>query len=293
MLSSQSPLIKGESLNTLSNGQCDTGDGLFSNNTNDYLYNETGIHGSSCNSCNVNRKQITPGKVANGNNAQLCKIQFTNWWNCSYDTNCYTYIGLSQIILQLTEVNSQQFHCSPLLARPKDLNKRRVILNLPHPHGASLYDIVDKEYFDGSPFALKFPSIDDIVQHISHNDTEILLSKIDVSRVFCNLGVDPADAVKFGIKWKDHYNLDLVVAFGWIHGSSSFQLIANVITHIMKCKGFLQVFAYIDDFVLVNRKHKAREAFDTLHDLLGELGLPMNEDKTVPPMKAHMFGYTY
>ena len=54
--------------------------------------------------------------------------------------------------------------------------------------------------------------------------SEILLSKIDVSRAFCNLRVDPADAVKFAIKWKGHYYLDLGVAFGWIHESSSFSL---------------------------------------------------------------------
>ena len=92
---------------------------------------------------------------------------------------------------------------------------------------------------------------------------------------------DPADAVKV-VKWKEHYYLDLGIAFGWIHGSSSFQLIADVITHIMREKGF-QVFAYIDNFILVNPKHKAKKAFDTLYDLLTELGLPMNEDKTVPP----------
>ena len=162
-----------------------------------------------------------------------------------------------------------------------DLDKRLVILNLSHPHGASLNDNVDKEYLDGSPFSLRFPSIDNIVQHISGSDTEILLSKIDVSRAFRNLRVDPADAIKF-IKWKDHYYLDLEVAFGWIHGFSSFQLVADVIRYIMNQKGF-QVFAYIDDFILVNPKHKAREAFDTLYNLLTELGLPMNEDKTVPP----------
>ena len=49
----------------------------------------------------------------------------------------------------------------------------------------------------------------------------------------------------------------------------------------MKCKGF-KVFVYINDFILVNPKHKVREAFDTLYDLLKEQGLHMNEDKTFP-----------
>ena len=75
------------------------------------------------------------------------------------------------------------------------------------------------------------------------------------------------------------------MAFGWIHGSASFQLVADVITHIMKRKGF-KSFAYIDDFILVNPKPKAKKAFDTLTDLLQELGLPMNDDKRTPPTRA-------
>ena len=47
------------------------------------------------------------------------------------------------------------------------------------------------------------------------------------------------------------------MAFGWVHGSSAFQLIARAIMHIIRCKGF-QTFAYIDDFILINSKHKAQ-----------------------------------
>ena len=53
----------------------------------------------------------------------------------------------------------------------------------------------------------------------------------------------------------------------------------------MKRKGF-KTFAYIDDFILVNPKAKAQQAFDTLTDLLQELGLLMNNDKRSPPTRA-------
>ena len=55
--------------------------------------------------------------------------------------------------------------------------------------------------------------------------------------------------------------------------------------HIMKCKGF-KTFAYIDDFILINPKAKAQQAFDTLTDLLQELGLPMNNDKRSSSTRA-------
>ena len=132
-----------------------------------------------------------------------------------------------------------------MLTRPKDLDNRRVILNLSYPKGGSLNDNIDKLHFDAKEYILKFPTIDDICEEFCSNPSEVLLSKIDVSRAFCNLRVDPCDALKFGISWKGQYYQDLEVAFGGIHGSSSFQL---VITHIMKHKGF-KTFAYIDDFI--------------------------------------------
>ena len=193
--------------------------------------------------------------------------------------------ALGAIIGPFSDIPSDKFHCSPMLTQPKDIDKRRVILNLSYPKGHSLNDNVDKQSFDGKKFTLKFPTIDDICNEIRKNPNEVLMSKIDISRAFRNLRVDPGDAVKFGLSWNGQYYQDLSVAFGWIHGSASFQLVADVITHIMKRKGF-KIFAYIDDFILINHKSKAKQAFDTLTDLLQELGLPMNNDKRTPPTRT-------
>ena len=182
----------------------------------------------------------------------------------------------------MNEVNYPGFHCSPLLTRPKDTDKRRVILNLSYPHGCSLNDNVDKLHLDGRKFVLKFPSVDDIVNEICKYSTEVLISKIDIWRAFRNLRMDHADAIKFGIKWKDANFLDVAAAFGWVHGSSSFQLIADAITYIMECHGF-KTFAYIDNFVIVTEKNVANQAFHTLFNIFQELGLPMNEEKRTPP----------
>ena len=56
----------------------------------------------------------------------------------------------------------------------------------------------------------------------------------------------------------------------------------------MKCKGF-KTFAYIDNFILINPKAKAQQVFDTLTDLLQELGLPMNNDKRSPPTRVLIY----
>ena len=92
-------------------------------------------------------------------------------------------------------------------------------------------------------------------------------AKIDISRAFRNLRVDPTDAFKFGIKLKNKYYLDKAVAFGWVHGSAAFQMAKE------KC----QIFAYIDDFILVSEENDADRHFDKLSALFTELGLPMNK----------------
>ena len=136
-------------------------------------------------------------------------------------------------------------HRSPLLTRPKDTNKRQVILNLSYPYGASVNDSVRKSHFDGMRFTLKFPSVDDIIQDILEIDDPVVF-KADMARAFRNLRVDLVDTVKFGISWDGHSYSDLGVVFGWTHGSATFQMASEAIVIIMKGMG-CKVQAYIDN----------------------------------------------
>ena len=79
-------------------------------------------------------------------------------------------------------------------------NKRRMILN---------------DTFDNSRFTLRFQTIDNIVQEIKNCNEDPYLMKIDVSRAFRNLRVNPKDCLKFGLKWGDSYFIDGTIAFGF------------------------------------------------------------------------------
>ena len=107
--------------------------------------------------------------------------------------------ALGAILGPLDQVDSQHFHCSPLLTRPKDRDKHCVILNLSHPYITSVNDHAVKNHFDGHEFTLRFPTIDDIVQAILNVKNDPVVYKIDVARAFRNLKVDPVDALKLGI----------------------------------------------------------------------------------------------
>ena len=112
------------------------------------------------------------------------------------------------------DIPSPHYHCSPLLTRPKDGNKHRVILDLSYPNGQSVNDRVERLKFDGSDFNLKFLSIDNIIDRINCVKGEVRLSKVNVARAFWNLRVDSADAMKLGIRWKDNYYLGGSAVFG-------------------------------------------------------------------------------
>ena len=173
-------------------------------------------------------------------------------------------------------------HCSPILTRPKDKGKRRIILDLSYPKGFALNDQVDRSRFDGDLFCLKFPSIDDIVREICSHTDDVVISKIDVARAFRNLRVDPADAIKLGMSWKNDVYIDAAVAFGWVHGSAAFQRVSDAVTFIMANAG-VKMFAYIDDYIIISSRASGNVHFRRLVSLLTELGLPSNPDKQTPP----------
>ena len=133
----------------------------------------------------------------------------------------YTEGSLGAMLVPVSKVDCQHFHCSPLLTRPKDTNRHHVILNLSHPYGASVNDQLSKNKFDGCHFTLKFPSIEDIVEAVlAENDTPLF--KTDISRAFRNLRTDPVDSLKFGLKWGDAHYLDPSIVFGRTHWSAVF-----------------------------------------------------------------------
>ena len=180
-------------------------------------------------------------------------------------------VGLGAILGPSDYKDFDHYHCSPLLTRPKDTDKKHVNLNLSHPYGASVNDRVSKSHFDGRRFTLKFPLIDDIIQDILETEYPFIF-KVEVARAFRNLRINPADAIKFGISWGGQSYVDLSITFGWKHGSAAFQLASDTIVFIMKGME-CEVHAYIDDYVVVAQRGLAHDQFNSLVNLLQELGI--------------------
>ena len=176
-------------------------------------------------------------------------------------------------------------HFSPMLTRFKQDDTRRVIVNLSHPKGQSVNDCINDGVYDGVTFTLKYPTVDQIVQKIQDLDSDVLLSKIDISRAFRNLRVDPLDYDALGLHWNGQSYLDISVPMGMKVGSALCQRTTDILRHVM---AFLDVcvYNYVDDVICVHRRHNATQEFRTLYSLFEFLGLPINPKKVCPPSRS-------
>ena len=202
------------------------------------------------------------------------------------DVNIYfsTELAHNSIARPFGSVPFENFHVSPLLTRPKNNDSRRVIVNLSYPEGRSVNSNIESEIYDGYAFDLSYPTIDNIVDEISKVGDNVLLYKLDISRAFRNLRIEPRDYGVMGLQWERKFYVDISVAFGYKHGSAQMQRLGDTIRHIMTSQQYA-VFPYIDDIIGVQSAVNAQKAFDTLKALVDNLGLPINPKKLVSPAK--------
>ena len=181
-------------------------------------------------------------------------------------------------------------HVSPFLTCEKPgATNRRVIVDLSYPHGASVNSGVDPDMYLGLEFLLTLPSIDYITNKVLELGKGSLIYKIDISRAFRHIKIDPRDYNLLGLKF-DSYYIDTCLPFGFRHGSAIFQGVSDAIRYMMLHKGY-HVTNYIDDIIGQATLSQAEASFDTLYDLLGELGLDISEKKLLrPSTKASCLG---
>ena len=109
-----------------------------------------------------------------------------------------------------------------------------------------------------------------------------LIYKVDISRAFRQLRIDPGDIDLLGIV-HNHLYLDGSVPFGFRLGSGFFERCSDAIRYIMKCHGHNALLNYIDDLIYIGLPSKIHESYAFLLSLLQDLGLEISQKKLVPP----------
>ena len=177
----------------------------------------------------------------------------------------------------------ENMHFSPFLTREKPgAPHRRVIVDLSYPEGFSVNAGVDADKYLDTPFILTLPTIDNITQKVKENSKGSFLYKIDLSRAFCHVKIDPKDYNLLGLQISNEIFYDSCLPFGFKHGSAIFQRISDSIRYIMNSLGF-KVTNYIDDIIGHSVCSQAFDSFNTLFKLLTELGFDISQKKIVTP----------
>ena len=134
--------------------------------------------------------------------------------------------------------------------RPKrDVDARRIIMDLSWPPGGSVNDSIWKDQFMGFPVKLSFPTIDVIARRVASMESEqVYLFKIDLAGYFRQLHLDPGDYSLLCFVWNGEVYFNIVLPMG-LHSSPYFaQRTSDVIRYMHNSAGYF-LFNYIDDLI--------------------------------------------
>ena len=106
--------------------------------------------------------------------------------------------------------------------------------------------------------------------------------KVDISRAFRHLRIDPGDIDLLGILHQDLF-LDGSLPFGFRLGSGFFERCSDAIRFIMKKHNHNALLNYIDDLIHIGLPSKIHQSYQFLLSLLKDLGLEVSNSKLVPP----------
>ena len=163
-------------------------------------------------------------------------------------------------------------HISRFMTREKpDSEVRRTIVDLSWLKNFSVNAGVMKDKYLGSSFVLNYPSVDDIVKKIVELGLGSLLYEVDISRAFKQLKVDPGDLDILGLKHQSYF-IDQSVPFRYGHGSVFF----DTMIYIMRQQSFPHLYNYVDDLIYCRLPSNIYQSFETLLELLTQLGFTIN-----------------
>ena len=183
---------------------------------------------------------------------------------------------------------------SPLSTRAKKCSQeRRVILDLSFPIGEGVNDGIPKDTYLGLQAKLTFPKTDEFAYRIFQLGNNCMMFKVDLSRYFRQLPLDPGDYSLIGYMIGEEIYFDKVLPMGMRSAPYIAQRVTNAIAHIhRKMEPFL--LNYVDDFVSAEMREKIWEGYIFLTNLLKKLGVDTSKEKLVEPTtRMEFLGVTF
>lgn len=186
------------------------------------------------------------------------------------------------------EIDSGAYICvsdEPIIISPfgctikSGSKKVRVLHDCSLPCGKNLNSYASKNAF-------KYITLDRATKFIPKNG---YITKVDIQHAFRSVGIHKACIDASGLQWIFQGNseptnmVDTRLMFGGRKSPEIFQQISDSVVRMMKRRRLI-VLAYLDDFLVIGRDYtECSQGYNTLIQLLQQLGFDVNMDKCVPP----------
>lgn len=178
---------------------------------------------------------------------------------------------------------------SPMMTAPKKPCARRPVFDASFGLYSLNKNTPEKSYHD-TEYEFSFPKIDHLADIIATLGPNCYLWKRDLSRFYLQLKVDPLEYDKLGFVWREKLFLFVSFVWGCRHAGYAGQWLTTAVAFILanlglELTGFLfYCLNYADDFAGAESSlARAQLSFDTLGNLLTEIGLAESKSKASAP----------
>ena len=160
---------------------------------------------------------------------------------------------------------------------PKEVVKRRVIVDFSFPPGSSINDGIPQSTYLDFIIDFNLPSVQSMLTRVNILGRGCLLFKRDLKGAFRQFGLDPGDYCFTGLEWDGDIFIDTRLAMGLRSSAYCCQAITEMVAKVVSRDAHTLV--YLDDFGGAELEGKATQSFNHLGDMLEFFGLEEAPDK--------------
>ena len=178
---------------------------------------------------------------------------------------------------------------SPMMTSHKKPSSRRPVFDASFGLYSLNKNTPEKSYHE-SEYEFHFPKIDNLADIIANLGSGCYLWKRDLSRFFLQLKIDPIEYDKLGFIWREKLFFFVSFVWGCRHAGYAGQWLTSAVAFIHSHMGLelissmFHILNYADDFAGCELEFsRSKLSFDTLGQLLLDIGLKESKSKASPP----------
>lgn len=155
---------------------------------------------------------------------------------------------------------------SPLQIAFSRTGKPRVVVDLSFPPGKYVNCGIPRDSYLGDSFVLRLPGLDALLEIIRIKGPHCHVFKMDLSRAYRQLRIDPRDYHLLGNMHCNALYFDVAPPFGLRSSAMMCQNTTSAVTYMFKALGY-SCTNYIDDFGGAETPDKSADAFHACYSL--------------------------